>query len=108
MASTSFPDQQEQPEEVMYPPPVSASSGSIGPFFAVISVLAIITILSCVLGRFLSRQTEQHRLHVSYRDRCLWVRRKFCFCMSDELHPGVKPTIVKPQDLENPRLSGSS
>ena len=46
-----LPDQQQAQESVPNPDSYWHSSGSIGPFFAVISVLAVLAILSCVLGR---------------------------------------------------------
>ncbi|XP_057515005.1 uncharacterized protein LOC130796654 [Actinidia eriantha] len=46
-----FPNQQQTQDSVPNPDSSWHSSGSIGPFFAVISVLAVLAILSCVLGR---------------------------------------------------------
>ncbi|GFZ05887.1 hypothetical protein Acr_18g0000570 [Actinidia rufa] len=46
-----LPDQQQAQESVPNPDSSWHSSGSIGPFFAVIPVLAVLAILSCVLGR---------------------------------------------------------
>ncbi|KAL5723488.1 hypothetical protein ACHQM5_006884 [Ranunculus cassubicifolius] len=106
MASTPLPDQQEQPEQVLYPQANPRSSGSVGPFLAVISVLAVITVLSCVLGRFFSRRIG-NPVRINYRDSCWWVRRRFCCCVSDELQLGVKPTIGKSNDIETPSLPAS-
>lgn len=47
------PEQQQQAASEAVPSSSSAwqSSGSVGPFFAVISVLTVLAVLSCYLGR---------------------------------------------------------
>ncbi|CAI9113446.1 OLC1v1014050C1 [Oldenlandia corymbosa var. corymbosa] len=55
--------------------PGSTSPGSIGPFFAVISVLAFLAVLSCFVGRICKGRSLKHSTG------CLeWLRRKCCFC----------------------------
>ncbi|XP_022137289.1 uncharacterized protein LOC111008787 [Momordica charantia] len=53
-SSPLLPDQQQTPAGGG-----GQSSGSIGPFFAVISVLTLLSILSCFLGRICSRGSEE-------------------------------------------------
>ncbi|KAF9625794.1 hypothetical protein IFM89_027126 [Coptis chinensis] len=101
MASASFPEQQEEPQQVMYPEAVSNNNGSVGPFFAVMSVLAVITLLSCILGRFLARRSG-NPLNIRYVDCYWWFRIKFCCCISDELELGAKAITSKPHDIETP------
>jgi hypothetical protein len=70
------------------------SSGSIGPFFAVISVLALLAILSCVLGRMCTRGGGSGAVTPveCVRDRGFfgWVRRKFRRCMVGAAEGGAK------------------
>ncbi|XP_010318904.1 uncharacterized protein [Solanum lycopersicum] len=85
--STIWPnEQQQQPQQtVPYPEavPNSAwrSSGSIGPFFAVISVLTILAILSCLVGRYCRNRKPVTPLDsVKQRDcRFGWLRGKLCW-----------------------------
>ncbi|KAA8541142.1 hypothetical protein F0562_025112 [Nyssa sinensis] len=114
MATTtaSLP-QQQQPEEVVpNPEAVSSSgyhsSGSIGPFFAVISVLTVLSILSCVLGRICTRQAATPLESIKNRGFFGWVKRKCSQCVAggDEVL-GVKAVVVekdssnKAQDDQN-------
>ncbi|KAE8125009.1 hypothetical protein FH972_019847 [Carpinus fangiana] len=96
--SSPLPEQQGQvlmsnPEAV---PSSSAShsSGSIGPFFAVISVLTLLAILSCVLGRMCTRGGGSGAVTPveCVRDRGFfgWVRRKFRRCMVGAAEGGAK------------------
>lgn len=89
--SPLLPQQQQQGETLTNPEAVRSSSawhssGSIGPFFAVISVLTLLSILSCVLGRMCRTRgaVTDHPLE-SIRDRgCLcfgWLKRKCRRCI---------------------------
>ncbi|KAK6925196.1 hypothetical protein RJ641_009522 [Dillenia turbinata] len=84
MATTPFlPDQQQTQEAVPnIPEAVSSSawknSGSIGPFFAVISVLGILAVLSCFVGRALAGRAEANPLvSIKHRGCLLWVKLKW-------------------------------
>ncbi|WCJ22028.1 hypothetical protein M5689_004134 [Euphorbia peplus] len=54
------------------------SSGSIGPFFGVISVLAVLAILSCILGRVCTGGARAPLHNVKFRGYTYprWMRRK--------------------------------
>lgn len=89
--STPMPDQQQQPigntlannPETVPRSSWHSSSGSIGPFFAVISVLAVLAVLSCVFGRIYSRRratlvTPLESIKGRSGCSCFgWVKRKF-------------------------------
>ncbi|XP_059638716.1 uncharacterized protein LOC132280990 [Cornus florida] len=78
--SPSLPEQQQPQEVVPNPETVPSSSrqssGSIGPFFAVISVLAVLTVISCFLGRICARRTVTPLESISHGDCFGWVKRK--------------------------------
>lgn len=80
--STPLPDT-IQPEELE--PIVKdqvQSAGSIGPFFVVISVLMVVAILSCVVGRIYSRRAAEAPLDrvVKRRDCFGWLKGKLWRC----------------------------
>ncbi|KAF3437937.1 hypothetical protein FNV43_RR20693 [Rhamnella rubrinervis] len=90
--STTMPDQQQQPigntlasnpEAVPSSSSWHSSSGSIGPCFAVISVIALLAVLSCVFGRIFSRRratlvTPLESIKGRPGCSCFgWVMRKF-------------------------------
>ncbi|XP_021730713.1 uncharacterized protein LOC110697637 [Chenopodium quinoa] len=53
------------------------NKGSIGPFFAVMSVLAVLAIISCLVGRFWLGKEETPLESIKYRGSCFgWVRRR--------------------------------
>ncbi|XP_030521540.2 uncharacterized protein LOC115734768 [Rhodamnia argentea] len=58
------------------------SSGSIVPFFVVISMLAVLAIISCMVGRIYSRRVAAKTPLDSIKQRsCLgWVKRQFGRC----------------------------
>ncbi|KAI3440543.1 uncharacterized protein J3R85_003294 [Psidium guajava] len=58
------------------------SSGSIVPFFAVISVLAVLAIISCAVGRIYSRRVAANTPLDSIKQRSCsgWVKRQFGQC----------------------------
>ncbi|KAL6175366.1 hypothetical protein ACLB2K_052007 [Fragaria x ananassa] len=107
MATTSqtLPNYQPAGESLSTNPipeavPIS-SSGSIGPFFAVISVLTILAFLSCVLGRILTRDQVVLIPLEGIRDQrsCFaWLKRKCRFrCLSGDHcpHPDVEVGSTK-------------
>ncbi|KAK4756384.1 hypothetical protein SAY87_006511 [Trapa incisa] len=66
-AATAFPQQQAQDPATAASATTtmatsgstrSAPSGSIGPFIAVISVIAVLTFISCAIGRAYSRRVD--------------------------------------------------
>ncbi|XP_050377504.1 uncharacterized protein LOC126794770 [Argentina anserina] len=77
------------------------SSGSIGPFFAVISVLTVLAFLSCVLGRILTRNKVVLTPLEGIRDQrsCFaWLKRNCRFqCLSGDHchHPDVEVGSAK-------------
>ncbi|KAJ9560167.1 hypothetical protein OSB04_005327 [Centaurea solstitialis] len=72
MATTlSTPLPQEQ-EPMVQDGQVVQSSGSIGPFFAVMSVMMVVAILSCVVGRIYSRRVAEAPLDTV-------LKRRDCF-----------------------------
>ncbi|KAL3374768.1 hypothetical protein AABB24_006326 [Solanum stoloniferum] len=83
--STIWPNEQQPQQSVPYPEavPNSAwhSSGSIGPFFAVISVLTILAILSCLVGRYCRNQERATPLHSIKQRDCSFggLRGKLCW-----------------------------
>ncbi|KAJ4713308.1 Alpha-protein kinase 1-like, partial [Melia azedarach] len=93
-AASLLPQQQQQGEAEANPEAVSrsASSGSIGPFFAVISVLAVLAIISCVLGRICSRRraVESPLESIKYRGCWGWFRRRCRRCMAGEVEAGAR------------------
>lgn len=89
-ASTIWPNEQ-QPVQQQQPPPQQSvsypeavpnsawhSSGSIGPFFAVISVLTVLAILSCLVGNYCRNRKPATTLDViKQRDFGFgWLRSK--------------------------------
>ncbi|KAK3040202.1 hypothetical protein RJ639_028914 [Escallonia herrerae] len=89
MATTSSSLPEEQPlldQPVTSPGGVSSaawhSSGSIGPFFAVKSVLTVLAIISCVIGRICRSRTASPLESVKDRGCCGWVKLKFGRCMA--------------------------
>ncbi|KAH7528828.1 hypothetical protein FEM48_Zijuj05G0114000 [Ziziphus jujuba var. spinosa] len=94
-ASTTLPYQQQQPAgaagEILANPeavPSKAwqysSSGSIGPFFAVISVLTVLSVLSCIFGRMYSRRrgAAPTPLESIEGNGCFgWMKQKCWRCM---------------------------
>ncbi|CAA7043208.1 unnamed protein product [Microthlaspi erraticum] len=74
------------------------SSGSIGPFFAVISVVVLLAILSCFLGRLCARrrlrmvsEAESNPLDMIKGGGLLgWLRRKWRRCLAGDVEAGAK------------------
>ncbi|EEF50671.1 uncharacterized protein LOC8264556 [Ricinus communis] len=104
---TSLPGQQpiEQPINDIPQAAVSStgsnanwhsSSGSIGPFFGVISVLTVLAILSCILGRVCSRRAEAAVGGggpvgaIKHRDYFGWMKRKSRWCRGGDVEVGAK------------------
>ncbi|KAK4350405.1 hypothetical protein RND71_029718 [Anisodus tanguticus] len=90
--------QQQQPQQlVLYPEAVPNSvwhsSGSIGPFFAVISVLTVLAILSCIVGRYCTNRKPATPLDSIKQRDCgfgwvkgkLWWRCTNCCDSSNEV-----------------------
>lgn len=89
------PEQQQQagPEAV---PEASAweSSGSIGPFFGVISVLTILAVLSCYLGRKWNPRPLTPLESIENDSRsCFWWLKIFC------RRPCMPSTTVQVKDV---------
>lgn len=98
-----FPNQEQpqlQQQEVPFPQAVPSNawhnnnnnkttSGSIGPFFAVISVLAVLAIISCLLGRFWIGKEETPLESIKYRGSCFdRLRRRIRRCFSRDVEGG--------------------
>ncbi|KAI4335837.1 hypothetical protein L6164_014444 [Bauhinia variegata] len=67
------------------------SSGSIGPFFAVISVLAVLAVLSCYLGRMWNRTAPTSLEGIQNRGCLGWVKTKCRQCIARDVeHCKVK------------------
>nr|AAM63003.1 unknown [Arabidopsis thaliana] len=74
------------------------SSSSIGPFFAVISVLIILAVLSCFLGRFCARSRQRTGLVAEVKPLEMiksggllgWLRRKWRRCLAGDVEAGAK------------------
>ncbi|KAJ0962835.1 hypothetical protein J5N97_027957 [Dioscorea zingiberensis] len=66
-------------------------SGSIGPFFVVMSVIVVVLVLSCLLGRLLAARVAGPDV----RYDCLaWTRRRFQHCsLGHGLIRGVKAAV---------------
>jgi len=69
--------QQGEPEAVPITTGSSAwkSSGSVGPFFAVMSVLVILAVLSCYLGRRWNRRPKTPLESIRGRGFLGWLKR---------------------------------
>ncbi|KAL3716647.1 hypothetical protein ACJRO7_008260 [Eucalyptus globulus] len=92
-SSPAFPGQQQPAGEaaVANPEAVASSStsssgwqssGSIGPFFGVMSVLTVLAVVSCVVGRIYSRRATANTPLDSIKQRSCsgWVKRQFDRC----------------------------
>ncbi|CAN8234898.1 unnamed protein product [Cochlearia groenlandica] len=74
------------------------SSGSIGPFFAVISVLVVLAVFSCFLGRICARHrrktvivTEVNPLDMIKGGGVLgWLRQKWRRCLAGDVEAGAR------------------
>lgn len=92
------------------------SSGSIGPFFAVISVLVVLAVLSCFLGRICARRrqrtvlvAEANPLEMIKSGGVLgWLRRKWRRCLAGDVEAGAKVADCAaketPKDSDQTRL----
>ncbi|GMH31585.1 hypothetical protein Nepgr_033429 [Nepenthes gracilis] len=61
------------------------NSGSIGPFFAVISVLTLLSVISCVIGRrCVGVPVETPLERIKARGHFGWLRRWFSLCMTHD------------------------
>lgn len=97
-ATALLPQQQQQGEvEASNSEAVSrsASSGSVGPFFAVMSILTVLAIISCVLGRICSRRrgriiVESPLDSIKGRGCLGWLKRRCRRCMDGEVEAGAK------------------
>ncbi|KFK41844.1 hypothetical protein AALP_AA2G178600 [Arabis alpina] len=72
------------------------SSGPIGPFFAVISALVVVAVLSCFLGRICARRrrktvAEGNPLDMIKSGGLLgWLSRKWSRCLTGDVEAGAK------------------
>ena len=79
LSSIVEPEQQQAEPEAVAVPSTSAwkSSGSVGPFFAVITVLIILSVLSCYLGRKWNRRPKTPLESIRGRGFFGWLKRVF-------------------------------
>ena len=70
------------------------SSGSIGPFFAVISVLTVLAVLSCCLGRMWNRRAPTPLESIKGRGCFGWVKRHFRWTARDVAVGGVGAKVM--------------
>lgn len=115
-SSTSlYPTQQQQPQQQLggneiEPTATNAnlvaapngtnhySSGSIGPFFGVISVLVVLAVFSCFLRRICARLRQKTVLVAEVNPLEMiksggllgWLRRKWRRCLSGDVEAGAK------------------
>ncbi|KAI3807385.1 hypothetical protein L1987_23312 [Smallanthus sonchifolius] len=82
--STPLPETQQPEEQEPMMQGQVQSSGSIGPFFAVISVLMVVVILSCVVGRIYSRRAMEEPLDrvIKRRDCFWWLKGRLWRCVA--------------------------
>ncbi|CAN4086192.1 unnamed protein product [Withania somnifera] len=87
-ASTIWPNEQQPPPLQSVPHPEAVpnsawhySSGSTGPFFAVMSVLIVLSIVSCIVGRYCRNQKPATPLDTIKKRDCVfgWLRSKLCW-----------------------------
>lgn len=95
------------------------SSGSIGPFFAVISVLVVLAVLSCFLGRICARRrqstvlvAEVNPLEMIKSGGLLgWLRRKWRRCLAGDIEAAAKVADCAgketPKDNDQTRLEAA-
>lgn len=81
------------------------SSGSIGPFFAVISVLTVLAVLSCYLSRVMwNRRAPTPLESIKGRGFVGWVKRRFGQCLARDVEKvggvGAKVMVCDDQILE--------
>ncbi|KAL8261245.1 hypothetical protein R6Q59_025294 [Mikania micrantha] len=69
----------QQPEDQE---PVVKLSGSIGPFVAVMSILMVVVILSCIAGRIYSKRAMEEPLDrvIKRRDCFGWLKGRLWWC----------------------------
>lgn len=95
---SALPGQQQPAGEIEQPNPQAVSSnngshyssGSIGPFFAVISVLAVLSILACIMGRLCTSGEVSPLDNIRYRGCLGLVKRKWRWCKSGDVEVGAK------------------
>ncbi|KAJ4961878.1 hypothetical protein NE237_021788 [Protea cynaroides] len=92
METPSLPDQQGQQQPVIYPEAVSNSgwhnSGSLGPFFAVISIITVLAVISCILGRVCVGREVHPLENIKHRGWSGWLRCRWC--VSGDVEVGAK------------------
>ncbi|KAI5441323.1 hypothetical protein KIW84_010692, partial [Lathyrus oleraceus] len=97
MATAAFssllqPEKQQTSSGEAIPTPSSSSawqsSGSIGPFFAVIVILTILAVLSCYLSRMCRRRELTPLESIKGRGCFGWVKRRCRNCMARDLEVG--------------------
>ncbi|KAK2367948.1 hypothetical protein QL285_081189 [Trifolium repens] len=115
MATATFssllqPEQQQlsSGEESKITPPSSSSawqsSGSIGPFFAVIIVLTILAVLSCYLRRMCNRRELTPLESIKGRGCFGWLKRRCRDCIGRDVEiggVGAKVMVCDDQEEEN-------
>ncbi|KAK1427252.1 hypothetical protein QVD17_15935 [Tagetes erecta] len=74
--STPLPEAQQPEQQEPIVQTQVQSSGSIGPFFVVMSIMMVIVIVSCVVGRIYSRRAMEEPLdRVTKRRDCFgWLK----------------------------------
>ncbi|KAL4559371.1 hypothetical protein LXL04_031509 [Taraxacum kok-saghyz] len=81
--STLVPEtQQPQEQESIAQGDTHSSSGPLGPFFAVMSVLMVLAILSCVVGRIYGKRAAEAPLDrvIKSRDCFGWLKGRLWGC----------------------------
>lgn len=93
-----MPQQQQQGEMAATTEPVSSnSSGSIGPFFAVMSVLMVLALVSCVAGRIYSRRQALTPLDsIKHRGCWAWMKGR---CRGQCVGGDVEAGAAKVNDI---------
>ncbi|PWA64932.1 hypothetical protein CTI12_AA339320 [Artemisia annua] len=73
-----MPDTEQPEEQASIVQSQAQSSGSIGPFFVVMSVLMVVAILSCLAGRIYSKRVAEAPLDkvIKNRDCFGWLKGK--------------------------------
>ncbi|CAK9147859.1 unnamed protein product [Ilex paraguariensis] len=107
--SSPLPEEQQSQDTVPNPEAVSSSaaSGSIGPFFAVISVLTVLAILSCILSRICKRRVVTPLESIKHVGCFRWLKRRCSRCVAgDEGVSGEKAMVHEKESNGGKALDG--
>ncbi|QCD80759.1 uncharacterized protein LOC114179651 [Vigna unguiculata] len=107
-ALASIVQQEQQQGEVEAVPSTTTgssawkSSGSVAPFFAVMSVLVILAVLSCYLGRKWNRRPKTPLESIRGRGFSGWLKRVCRERIGNDIEVGgVGPKVMVCDDLED-------